>query len=245
MYCVLFYSRRKKREFWVSPGRTDLWWQNLLLGKMPQMEWCKNFRMDYDTFSKLVNSISHLIEPHTDSFRPDTISAEKKVAMVIYYLKDQGSLRMTANIFGVSVSTLSNSLRAVCKSINEVLGPKLIKFPETVDEIKDATARFEKRFGFPQALGCVDGTHIPIKQPEENAQDYFCYKMKYSLNCQAVCDEIGRFIAVEIRWPGSVHDARVFTNSSVAQKLKNNEAFHQSIQELIPGYRFVPPNLNR
>ena len=34
--------------------------------------------------------------------------------MTLYYLKDQGSLRMTANSFGVAICTLSVVLRKVC-----------------------------------------------------------------------------------------------------------------------------------
>ena len=51
-----------------------------------------------------------------------------------------------------------------------------------------------KIIGFPQVICCVDGTHPPIKQPLENPQDYYCYKMKYSLNVQAICDEKGLFL---------------------------------------------------
>lgn len=69
----------------------------------------------------------------------------------------------------------------------------------------------EDKFGFPQAFACIDGTHIPIKQPTENAHDFFSYKMKYTINVQGVCDCRGVFIDVDMRWPGSLHDARVFS----------------------------------
>ncbi|XP_057290960.1 putative nuclease HARBI1 [Hydractinia symbiolongicarpus] len=235
-------NKRRKRRRWINPGRTDLWWQNLYSGALLEQEWCQNLRMDYPTFMNLVDKIRVEVEPAHNSFRIDTLSAEKRTAMVLYYLKDQGSLRMTCNTFGVSLATLSKSLRSVCGAINDILGPELIKFPRTEAELKHAATLFESKFGFPQAIGCVDGTHIPIKRPTENAQEYFCYKMKYSLNCQAICDEKGCFIDVEVKWPGSVHDARVFANSSVSKMLVNNR-LPPCLQELLPGYTPVPPLL--
>ena len=99
---------------------------------------------------------------------------------------------------------------------------------------------FHKKFGLPQVFGCVDGTHIPIKQPTENPHDYFCYKMKYTLNCQAICDHKGRFLNVEIKWPGSVHDARVFANSDI-NKMFQNKQIPMVLKELLPGDDKVPP----
>lgn len=73
-----------------------------------------------------------------------------------------------------------------------------------------------------QAFGCIDGTHIPILRPIEHSQDYFCYKQYFSFNVQAVCDFRGIFKDVDCRWPGSVHDAKVFANSSINKKIKES-----------------------
>ena len=239
---MLFRTTDGSKRLWKITGRTDSWWSNMITGIFPEQEWCKNLRMSRDTFMKLVDCLRNDIEPSTKSFRKDTINTEKRVAMVLYYLKDQGSFRMTANSFGVSLPTLSKSLRLVCGSINRRLGSRLIKLPNTMDEIKTAVSKFEAKFGIPQVVGCVDGTHIPIIQPTDNPHDYFCYKMKYSLNAQAICDEKGVFINVEIKWPGSVHDARVYANSSINKAFKSGQ-FPLIYQELIPGHVSVPPFL--
>lgn len=103
----------------------------------------------------------------------------------------------------------------------------------------ESATQFHQRFGFPQVIGCNDGTHIPIKQPSENAHDYYSYKQFYSLNCQAICDAVGRFINVEVKWPGSVHDARVFGNCDV-QKGYTENTFQLFYKELVPGEECVP-----
>ena len=50
-----------------------------------------------------------------------------------------------------------------------------------------------------QTFGCIDGTHVPILHPIENSQDYYCYKMFFSLTVQAVCAYRGVFMDVEHR----------------------------------------------
>ena len=53
------------------------------------------------------------------------------------------------------------------------------------------TSEFELKFGMTQSFGCIDGTHIQLKRPCVNSQDYFNYKQFFSLNVQAVCDSRG------------------------------------------------------
>ena len=109
--------------------------------------------------------------------------------------------------------SFSLCVNEVCNTITNYLGPIFIKYPVTKGEVQSAIDGFLQKFDFPQVIGCIDGTHIPNQQPNENAHDYFSYNMKYTINCQAICKPNRKFINVDIKWPGSIHDARVFANS--------------------------------
>ena len=239
---MLLFRLDSKHGIWKLPCRTEDWWQKLLSVDTTEQEWCSYLRMNNPIFMLLVDMIREEVAPDSRSFRSVTVTAEKKVAMTLYYLKDQSSFRQTGNTFGVSKATLSTTLRVVVNTIINNLRKRYIVLPSTRSDLEKAAGNFEKKFGFPQVIGCVDGTHIPIIQPKANPHDYFCYKMKlllYSLNCQAVCDEKGQFVDVEVKWPGSVHDARIYANSSINKKLSNKE-FPSGHRELLPGLAGVP-----
>lgn len=188
---------------------------------------------------KLVDELRPYISPDARSPNRTALSVEKKVALTLYYLKDMGSLNMTANTFGVARCTVSVIVCQVCEAITSYLGPKYIALPKTEEEMRELVVNFESRHGFPQAFGCVDGTHIPIQQPLENPEDYFSYKMKYTLNVQGICDFEGKFIDVDCRWPGSVHDARVFSNSRINCMFRDGTLPLQ-YKSLLPGCDRVP-----
>ncbi len=78
-----------------------------------------------------------------------------------------------------------------------------------------------------------------IKSPTENAQDYFNYKQFFSLNIQAICDSKGLFMDVDCRWPGSVHDAKVFANSDINLKFQTRN-IQQTYFTVLPGYEAIP-----
>ena len=79
---------------------------------------------------------------------------------------------------------------------------------------------FESKFGMIQAFGFIGGTHIPIVFPTNHSEDYFFYKQYYSLQVQAVFDYKGSFLDVECMWPVSLHDAKVFSYSSINSNLR-------------------------
>ena len=91
-----------------------------------------------------------------------------QVAITLYYLSDEGRLRKTANVFGISHQTVSKIVRKVFKAITVYLGPKYVKLPFTEQEVNDLVKKFHRAHGFPQCLGAIDGTHILIKQPRVN-----------------------------------------------------------------------------
>lgn len=81
---------------------------------------------------------------------------------------------------------------------------------------------FQNRLrGFPGIIGAIDGCYIPCKQPPENAHDYYNRKEFHSIILQAVCNHKGVFIDCHIDMPGRMHDARVFRNSPLYNRIRN------------------------
>ena len=101
------------------------------------------------------------------------MSAEKKLAVTLYYLKDTGSLWMTANTFGLHQCTVSKTINEVCDVLNNEVGPEYLVLPKNEEDMRKVVSGFELKFGLLQAFGCIDGTHVEIKRPIENAQDFF------------------------------------------------------------------------
>ena len=104
--------------------------------------------------------------------------------------------------------------------------------------MQETVSEFERKFGIIQAFGCIDGTHVQIKRPTENSQDYFCYKQYFSLNIQAICNVKGTFIGIDCGWPESVHDAKVFANSIITIKFREG-SLPGALHEVLPGYGAV------
>ena len=94
-------SAREPRKCWYQLRRSDQWWQDIN-GISSDDWWRKNFRFSRKKFFDLVDLLKQLKDPVqiTPNFR--SLSAAKKVAIALYYLKDMGSLGMTANHFEVA-----------------------------------------------------------------------------------------------------------------------------------------------
>ena len=97
------------------------------------------------------------------------------------------------------------------------LGPKYVKLSQTQEEMIERQLNLYQNLECTKHLGCIDGTHVQIVRPPQYSQDYFCYKQYFSINVQAFCDF--RVMFMDCKWPGSVHDDKVFSNSSIGAKL--------------------------
>ena len=88
----------------------------MLSGDFNDNDWKKNFNMSRELFHKLHHLIPY-ISPNILSPNWRMIPGDKKWAITLYFLKDTGSLLMTANIFGIALSNASKIIHEVCKAI--------------------------------------------------------------------------------------------------------------------------------
>ena len=109
------------------------------------------------------------------------------------------------HFWGSSVHTVSKTIVEVCTAINTHLGTKYLHLPNDVDEMRRKVSEFELKFGMTQAFGCIDGTHVPLKRPQNNSQDYFNYKQFFPLMSRLPV------IAKDILWMWSVNGLGRFT----------------------------------
>ena len=84
------------------------------------------------------------------------IDVEKQLAVTLYYLSDEERYCKIANAFGIGKSTVSETVRRVCRCISIVLGPDYIRLPKSEEEVCDAVANFYDAHGFPQCIGAVE-----------------------------------------------------------------------------------------
>ena len=137
--------------------------------------------------------------------------------MTVWRLATNVDYRTLSELFGIGKSTVGDIVIETCNVIATHMLSQYVYIPQG-EKLKEIVEGFEAYWGFPQAAGAIDGTHIPILRPDESTSDYYNRKGYYSVIMQAMVDFRGLFMDVYIGWPGKVHDARVFSNSSLYHK---------------------------
>ena len=210
------------RTVW-SKERSSYWWEQIVCQTFTSRDWLENFRMSHATFVYLCNELRSAIEKDDTAMRK-AVPTEQRIAITLWFLATNADYRTIGHLFGVARSTVCVVTKDVCAAIVRILLPKYIKVP-TGEALKDVVEGFKYKWGFPQCARVVDGTHIPIISPHQCPADYFNRKGWHSVIMQGVVNHLGHFTDVYVGWPGRVHDARVFSNSTIYQKGQNGVLF--------------------
>ena len=190
----------------------------------------ESFRMTRDTFSLLCLQLrDHIAKKNTNMRK--AISVEKRVAITLFRLAKNADLGAISNLFGVGISTVCTIYLEVCRAICKVLIPLYVKAPSAADTRKIMDG-FEQKWGFPQCGGAIDGSHIQITSPSAYCTDYHNRKGWYSVVLQGLVDYKYKFLDFDIGWPGKCHDAWVFEQSSLKDKLMAGTFFPTSTRSI-------------
>lgn len=175
------------------------------------------FRMSpasFFAFEKILN----------ENTRKKTHGWNQRIEMLVflYWICQGVSYTVCARSFKIAESTIYDIVRKYLHKVS-ALAKVMVKVPESRDELARIAKAFERRAGTRVLSGCVgtiDGTLINIKAPKQNPEDYIDRKCGYSMNLTTICDDRGYIIWAITGYPGSVHDSRVFMESTFFKKAK-------------------------
>ena len=76
------------------------------------------------------------------------------------------------------------------------------------------------RAGFPNVIGANDCTQIAIKAPSHDEFVHVNRKHFHSNNVQIICDAQMQLTNIVARWPSSMHDSYILSNTIVGNRLQ-------------------------
>ncbi|XP_033730552.1 putative nuclease HARBI1 [Pecten maximus] len=198
-----------------EPRSRILNYADTVIPEYNETEFRRMFRLSRETFQKMSSYLKdcpELVVGGTGGREP--IAVEKQLYVTLWYLGGSDSIIKIADRFGISESSVVLCRRRIIDAILKNLKHKFISWPKN-QSLQETVDKFEQRNGFPGIVGSLDGTHIPIRAPKENAQSYVNRKKFHSLHLQAVCNSEMIFTDCFAGYPGSCHDARVLRNSDL------------------------------
>lgn len=169
----------------------------------------ERFRLTPSSVEALLSRIGHLLLNHTT--RIHDMEPRTQLLTALNFFASGGFYHNIADSHGISKATVCRCVREVTTAINAILFDEIISW-NTSDAVAEA---FYSIAGIPTICGCIDGSHFIIKAPSSNEVAFVNRKSVHSINAMMVCDASMRFQYVSAKYPGSVHDSRVFKKSNI------------------------------
>lgn len=193
---------------------------------LPEDEFRGLYRVSRQTCRRIMNMVIPYLPEKTG---PIPIPDQLVVLSAIYFYA-QGSYQKCIGQnfeFPMCQASVSKCIDLVTNILNNNF-QNLITFPTTEAEKQTEKQKFlNLALGFPGIIGALDCTHIRIHAPKtEDAHQpailFYNRKHFYSINTQCIVGADLKVLALNARYPGSVHDSAIWSTSNIRQHLVNN-----------------------
>lgn len=157
-----------------------------------------------------------LMDYIVDNLKGKPLTAQQQVTLALKFYGHGSTYRSLGEQYGVGIGSVSRVISNVTNSIIQVYGPTM-RMPLTRERCQLISRDFFDLAGFPNVIGCVDGSLIPIIRPHENEHVFVSRKGYHAINIMCVCTSNLEFIYVDTKFPGSTQDAAVYRESNLRQ----------------------------
>jgi hypothetical protein len=226
-YAVCNMSRYLFREDYYRPdvrmkgmGSALPHWYRIVTGKKyNNEEFLKMFRVPRECFNSLVRLLKdhHSFGKHGLRQRMH-FSVQLHLLVLLKLLGSEGNAASALSVkqgLGIGKGSVLNYVRRAVDAVLSLFDDTVF-WPDAEERVEISNRR--EKFHFPKCVGFVDGTHLGLAyKPEVHGEEYFTCKQQYAINSMVICDDCRRIRYINIGWPGSVHDQRIFSNSIISR----------------------------
>lgn len=172
----------------------------------------RSTRFSRNTFTYLLNLLQDSLEL---SRRGAGVTVDVQLFVALKFFATGNDFYTIGRLNGLSKSGVAEIVWRVTKSLNKH-SKELIVFPQETQSINATKLLFYEKFGFPNTVSILDGSHIPIIKPVKEGRIYFNRKGYYSINILVACDANLKITYLQAKYPGSCHDSYIVRNSSLS-----------------------------
>uniref|UniRef100_A0A3B3I9Z0 Putative nuclease HARBI1 n=1 Tax=Oryzias latipes TaxID=8090 RepID=A0A3B3I9Z0_ORYLA len=169
-----------------------------------------------------IKYIADLVRPKLQrrTRRSHSHSVEQQVLIGLRFYASGTFYQVVGDNIGVEKSTVSDVVKAVSIALASLVNP-FASFPNDV-QIAQTKHKFFTLGNMPNTIGVIDCTHVHIQAPHERDWEYIHRKGRHSINIQLVGDADLIITNCVVKWPGSVHDARILRESALYREVQTN-----------------------
>ena len=192
---MAFFRRRRRRihrRLWHLhvPRHVNSWFEvHYYNPTLPDDYFKQQLRVRKPTFQILLIILAPRLT-RQDTAMHDCIAPEKVLAIGLHRVAHGNSYVSIGPAMNVWKSTLIEAVQDVVNALFDVRN-QYIKFPRTATETAACIQTFRDftRSELVNVAGKIDGTHIRIIAPKENAVDYFSCYQQHDMIVQGMVDE--------------------------------------------------------
>ncbi|XP_056594081.1 putative nuclease HARBI1 [Triplophysa dalaica] len=169
-----------------------------------------------------IKYIADLVRPKLQrrTRRSHSLSVEEQVLIALRFYASGTFYQVVGDNIGVDKSTVSDVVKAVSIALASLVN-QFVSLPKDV-QIAQTKHKFFLLGNMPNTIGVIDCTHVHIQAPHERDWEYINRKGRRSINIQLVGDADLIITNCVVKWPGSVHDARILRESALYRELQTN-----------------------
>ncbi|XP_034072552.1 putative nuclease HARBI1 [Gymnodraco acuticeps] len=154
------------------------------------------------------------------TLRSHALTVEEQVLIALRFYACETFYEVIADSMGVHRTTVGEVVTAVSDALARLLD-HFVTFP-TDGQIAKVKQNFFFLGDMPNTIGVINCTHVHIQAPRQREWEYVNRKGRHSINVQLVGDADLAITNCVVRWPGSVHDARIFRESRLFTEFQTN-----------------------